>query len=202
MLLRRRPILRKEPRQERASFTFAAILDAAQLVMLGGEPDFHMAVLAKRAGVSIGTLYQYFPDRIAVLTALLDRVWDRSINDFRLAFNTLRKDALIPFLEDLSGVVAKIALREHELRVVVHAELRRAGMVGPQVDISREWIEFFADFLKGFFPNRSPEHLLSIGRAMVWTADGMVDGLSAWHEVSEHEFHLCLLTAWKGIASR
>lgn len=50
------------------------VLDAAaQLLERDGEPGFNTNALAERAGVSIGTIYRYFPDKRAVLAALADR---------------------------------------------------------------------------------------------------------------------------------
>ena len=62
---------RRIPRQARSSQTAAAILEAAaQILETGGLAAFTTNAVAERAGVSIGTLYQYFADKNAVLLAL------------------------------------------------------------------------------------------------------------------------------------
>jgi AcrR family transcriptional regulator len=74
--------LRNEPVQARSTARLATLLDAAAAVIdeLGYE-RLTTAMVAERAGASIGTVYRYFPDRIAVLQALgarnLDRVLSR-----------------------------------------------------------------------------------------------------------------------------
>lgn len=74
--------LRNEPVQARSTARLAGLLDAAAAVIdeLGYE-RLTTAMVAERAGASIGTVYRYFPDRIAVLQALgarnLDRVLGR-----------------------------------------------------------------------------------------------------------------------------
>ena len=66
--------LRKKPRQARAEATIAAIVEAAaQIVERDGDEAATTAAIAERAGVSIGTLYQYFADRDAVLAAVIRR---------------------------------------------------------------------------------------------------------------------------------
>jgi AcrR family transcriptional regulator len=62
------------PRQARAKASVDAILEAAaQLLESRGEAGFNTNAVAERAGVSIGTLYRYFPDKRAILAALAER---------------------------------------------------------------------------------------------------------------------------------
>ena len=64
-------IKRRIPRQARSGETVALILEAtAQILEAGGLPAFTTNAVAERAGVSIGTLYQYFADKNAILLAL------------------------------------------------------------------------------------------------------------------------------------
>lgn len=65
---------RRAPRQERAQVTVEAIFEAvAQIVATEGEAALTTNRIAERAGVSVGSLYQYFPSKEAIVTALLDR---------------------------------------------------------------------------------------------------------------------------------
>jgi AcrR family transcriptional regulator len=66
--------LRKAPRQRRAAHTVDAILEAAALVLeADGLEGFNTNAVARRAGASIGTLYQYFPSKDALTLALSQR---------------------------------------------------------------------------------------------------------------------------------
>ncbi|MGR1579902.1 TetR/AcrR family transcriptional regulator [Thalassobius sp. S69A] len=63
---------RKKPRQARARATVSAILQAgAHILEEQGLQGFTTNAVAQRAGVSIGSLYQYFPAREALLAALI-----------------------------------------------------------------------------------------------------------------------------------
>lgn len=65
---------RRSPTQERSRFTVEAILDAAvQVFEKHGYAAGTTARIAERAGVSVGSLYQYFPNKDAILVALADQ---------------------------------------------------------------------------------------------------------------------------------
>ncbi len=65
---------RRTPRQARAGTTVDAILTAAlQLLEGGGVERLTTNHVAERAGVSIGTVYQYFAEKQAILSALAQR---------------------------------------------------------------------------------------------------------------------------------
>jgi AcrR family transcriptional regulator len=64
---------RKMPKQARAQATVDAILTAtAELLVELGYDRTTTNAIARRAGVSIGSLYQYFPNKEALLTALCE----------------------------------------------------------------------------------------------------------------------------------
>ena len=69
---------RKKPVQPRAVETYAWILEAAaQILEAQGIGAFNTNLVAERAGVSIGSLYQYFPGKDALLIALMRREKER-----------------------------------------------------------------------------------------------------------------------------
>lgn len=69
---------RKQPRQARSQATVDAIFDATiQVLLADGLPRLTTIRVAERAGVSVGTLYQYFPQKQALLFAVLQRHLER-----------------------------------------------------------------------------------------------------------------------------
>lgn len=65
---------RKTPVQARSAFTVEAILQATvQVLLASGKDRLTTTRVAQRAGVSVGTLYQYFPNKRALLQAALKR---------------------------------------------------------------------------------------------------------------------------------
>jgi len=63
---------RKEPTQDRSTATVEAILEAAiRILGRDGWARFTTTRVAARAGVSVGSLYQYFPNREAIVAAVV-----------------------------------------------------------------------------------------------------------------------------------
>lgn len=75
---------RKPPRQARSQATVSAILDATVRIFEREGPEAATTTrIATVAGVSVGTLYQYFSHRDAIIDALQDREFERSIELMR-----------------------------------------------------------------------------------------------------------------------
>lgn len=78
---------RRQPRQARARATVDILVTATFQILdrlaAEGRPasEATTTLIAARAGVSIGTLYQYFPDRAALIAAVIDRECDRLLAD-------------------------------------------------------------------------------------------------------------------------
>lgn len=95
----RRIQLRKTPQQERSIQRLKAILSAAsELIAKKGVADLKMTEIAAEAGVPIGSLYQFFPEKAAILRALHDRYTVRIEEGARRVFH------------DVDGVEAALAL--------------------------------------------------------------------------------------------
>ncbi|TDR42057.1 TetR family transcriptional regulator [Tahibacter aquaticus] len=75
---RQKPLisLRKKPKQARSNELMGVILEAAaQVLAKEGAQRFTTARVAEKAGVSVGSLYQYFPNKAAILFRLQSDEW-------------------------------------------------------------------------------------------------------------------------------
>ena len=92
--------IRVEPVQARSAARVGALLDAAcQTMHEVGYEQLTTAMVAERAGASIGTVYRYFPDRVAVLQAVAARNLERVTQALRADLSTAQPS-------DVSGALA------------------------------------------------------------------------------------------------
>ncbi|HXC57332.1 MAG TPA: TetR/AcrR family transcriptional regulator [Rhizomicrobium sp.] len=109
---------RRRPKQARALATCDSILEAAiQILQRCGADGLNTNSVAERAGVSVGTLYQYFPDKDAILLAAARRELARPDASLVAPQKSLM-EALVRALEALlGGGVARAARPARSLRV-------------------------------------------------------------------------------------
>jgi len=93
---------RKKPRQARSTDLVAAILEAAiQVLSREGAQRFTTTRVAERAGVSVGSVYQYFPNKAAILFRLQSDEWRETTDMLRATL----ADTSRPPLERLRRLV-------------------------------------------------------------------------------------------------
>ncbi len=134
---------RKRPRQERSRATVDTILEAcARVLIKHGFDGLTTNAVAEAAGVSIGSLYQYFPNKEALVAALVER----HIEERKAAtFAELARVALLP-LQDAARGVIELTIRAHQLEPELHrvmieqvprvgrmARLRELDQIGHQI---------------------------------------------------------------------
>ncbi len=102
---------RKQPQQARSTALVAAILEAAtQVLAKEGAQRFTTARVAEKAGVSVGSVYQYFPNKAAILFRLQSDEWRQTTHLLRGILEDTRK----PPLERLRALVHAFVRSECE----------------------------------------------------------------------------------------
>lgn len=143
---------RKRPRQERSRETVAAILEAAARIFAEyGYAAGTTNRIAERAGVSIGSLYEYFPNKDALLVALMEAhiaegqaILAAAAEEVASAGSPLREVA-----ERLVRAMIDLHARDRALHRVLFEEVPLPPGVRRQLDtVERKIAANLADFLR------------------------------------------------------
>jgi AcrR family transcriptional regulator len=125
---------RKTPRQARSASTVEAIIEAAARILeREGHGGFSTNAVAETAGVSIGSLYQYFPRKEALIGALIAREKGQLISRVRAAATQpTGAEALRAVIEacvehQLCRPTLARLLDFEEARLPLDAEIQRLG---------------------------------------------------------------------------
>jgi AcrR family transcriptional regulator len=118
---------RKAPRQSRSQITVDAILDAtARVLVERGYAATNTNLVAERAGVSVGSLYQYFPNKLALVNALRARHARDMTRRLESTFKPRAGEALRPALTR----VVEATVAAHQVDADVHRALQQCEALG------------------------------------------------------------------------
>lgn len=122
----------KQPVQQRSQATVKVILEAAvQVFEKHGHAAGTTARIAERAGVSVGSLYQYFPNKDAILAALADQhLQEVDAVALRVMRATLGRELSLAQAVDVL-IEGFLALHEHN--PVLHRLLYEEGLLPVEV---------------------------------------------------------------------
>ncbi|MFZ1971979.1 MAG: TetR/AcrR family transcriptional regulator [Candidatus Acidiferrales bacterium] len=119
---------RKAPGQARSKETVSVILEAsARILEAEGMRGFNTNAIAARAGVSVGSLYQYFPNKDAIVRALISRFEETLHDAVRRAVQGGRGRALKPRLRLLVRALVTAHYARPRLNRMLEAEEERVG---------------------------------------------------------------------------
>ncbi|WP_241992456.1 TetR/AcrR family transcriptional regulator [Cryobacterium lactosi] len=181
--------IRTEPIQQRSAARLTALLDAAaEVVDEVGFDRITTAMVAERAGASIGTVYRYYPDRVAVLEGLRERAVQRFRQ--RVA-DTLKETQPSTWWEAVDcGISAFVDLYRAEpgFRILHFADRDRAqSSVPDELDSG-----FFANQIAGVL---SDEFGLSGGPDLIFRlevavemADSLLSRAFTWNSQGDERF--------------
>lgn len=171
---------RKQPRQARAELTRQRILDAAAHVF--AEQGYAAGTtnrIAERARISIGSLYQYYPNKDAILLELVTR----HLDDGREALLRLQDGALPGTLEGIFRAHVRIVIENHRhdphlLQVMAEQAPRSAELFERVSGYEQERVRYVEDLLVRH-PDAHVEDTYVAARLIVATVELLVHQLIA-----------------------
>jgi AcrR family transcriptional regulator len=150
------PSMRKQPRQARSKATVEAIVTAAARILGDqGWAGFTTNKVAEIAGVSIGSLYQYFPDKLSLIDAIRHQHLAECLSALKKA--TTDKKPLALFVEDLVCSIMTIHSNNPGLhRVLLDEAPRSEPFTDPNSAFETEYLGYYNTALNHYRGSEEP----------------------------------------------
>lgn len=186
---------RKTPRQARARATFDAILEAAARILVNeGYDRLNTNRIAEIAGVSVGTLYQYFPTKEAILTEIIREKRRLLLNELKAATANMAGESQDETLDKLLWAAVTHQLRWPKLaRMLEYADTF--------LPLEEETQALNAEILQtvaGFLAHAGYDHQEERARDLVSALRGMIDAAGLAGETDQQALFLRTRSLAKG----
>jgi AcrR family transcriptional regulator len=140
---------RKTATQQRSLATVDALVEAtARILVKEGFDKASTNRIAEKAGVSIGSLYQYYPSKEALVAAVIDR---HNLQIRQVVGGALAEAAALPMAQAIRRIVA-VAIEAHRvdprLHRVLAEQIPRTGRLAETEVFDRANFAFFKTFLE------------------------------------------------------
>lgn len=144
---------RKVPVQDRSRRTVEAILQAASQVLVRcGYERATTGAIAARAGVSIGTLYQYFPNKESLVASVIEGHFKEVLAIVESALQTHRDSPL----DVLLLAIIRASLDAHRLQPDLHKvlieQIPRVGLYAQAIELSEQLSSLLRQHLAKYVP--------------------------------------------------
>jgi AcrR family transcriptional regulator len=123
---------RKTPIQARAAVTVEAIFEATiQILLSHGADRLTTTRVAQRAGVSVGTLYQYYPNKQSLLFAVLENHLDKVASAVEAACDQACRKRLSDMVREVVEAFVDIKMERADISVALYRVSADVG--GPEL---------------------------------------------------------------------
>ncbi|HSM95710.1 MAG TPA: TetR/AcrR family transcriptional regulator [Rhizomicrobium sp.] len=140
---------RKEASQARSRATVDALVEAtARILVREGFDKASTNRIAEVAGVSVGSLYQYFPTKEALVAAVIDRHQQQILRTVRGELAEVMAEPVEKAVRKLVAIALKAHRVDPRLHRVLAEQIPRVGRFEKQETFSRENYDLFRAYLE------------------------------------------------------
>ncbi len=162
---------RKRPKQARAQATYDAILEAAARILEeGGPQQVNTNLVADVAGVSIGTLYQYFPTKEAIVSEIIRQERQCLLQDVIAATQRMDAETFEETLDTLLRAAIAHQMRRPKLARVLEYSEAGLPLDGETRGLNAAILKAVGTFLKHFevpYAEQTAQDLVAAVRGMI-----------------------------------
>lgn len=173
-IAKQKPMMRKEPRQARSRATVETIIQAgARVLSREGWAGFTTNKVADLAGVSVGSLYQYYPDKLS----LVDAIRQNHLDDCLSIMRKIKAKGLAP-MQFVANIVQAM-IEAHSTypglhRVLLDEAPSSDDYRNPNSGFEIEYLAYYADAVS-IYRNRQPNKADHITALIISDAvDGVI----------------------------
>ena len=157
------PVLRKQPIQSRSRALVDAVAQACLKILdQAGDEALTVARVAELAGASVGSIYQYFPNKDAIVAMLYERILDQESEELLLMRERIVGTPLAAAMREILANIIRVELRLFKLSKVFHSRYHAALHLGmwrgpyrnPNEFIEKTWLPL----LKMYAPEITTPH--------------------------------------------
>lgn len=160
--------VRHRPVQERGRVRFDAILSAArELLAKGGLEGFTIEDVAARAEIPVGSVYQFFPNKFAIVAELDSRDTEALIDDLMASSSRLLGDDWQAETNDLIDLVAAHWVDDPTRRAVWLAMRSTAATRSLAAEHSRALVNTLLPMIQGLTEDQTLEEQVTISEVVV-----------------------------------
>jgi AcrR family transcriptional regulator len=148
--------MRRQPKQARSQERVHHILDVAeQLFIEFGYEQTTTRAIATRAAIPVGSLYQFFPDKDAIVRALANRYFEREYQIFVQLHTELAEADIATYVERMINAFEDFAQQHPGYRAVLGQLIDL--MTVTNVSMFNEYDQQILVELAHFFSQRNPQ---------------------------------------------
>jgi AcrR family transcriptional regulator len=182
---------RKAPQQQRAQATVEALMTAtARILVQEGYDRASTNRIAEAAGISIGSLYQYFPNKEALVAELVERMLSEEFAVLSQALPALRGGPLKSAVRELLEALIRIHVREPELRRIILEQVPRVGRLEKMLDRQSQIAQIVRDHLGERGAEIRPRNLEMTAFILVHAVEAVIHSAVSKHPeyIARREF--------------
>lgn len=167
---------RRTPGQDRSKATVEAVLQATlQVLLTEGYEGLNTTRIARRAGVSVGSLYQYFPDKAALILALKVQYIERLTGAVAQASQAARGQPLEPAVRTMLAALLAVKRENLALALALRPALGETHSDGLVRAAALQMVGDVAAVLQAAVPElREPER---VARLLVAALEGALSAV-------------------------
>jgi AcrR family transcriptional regulator len=166
---------RKKPKQERSKAIVEAIYEATVRILpkLGSQ---HVTTkkIADFAGVSVGSLYQYFPNKESLLGGIMDMVAQAGTAKIQKRIDEIDGKSMTEATDAMVDIALEVFLSEKEKVREIYRQAPELGRLPALLKLRQSVVERAADEMKKHHPGHRAEEYVRVSFIAVNAVMGVI----------------------------